>query len=186
MNRRIVRAIAILISAVFIAGLIFSAIYGVAYADSLQDQLNKANQKKNEAQTKLNKVNAERQKSLATLDAFEKEYIALQNNIDDINKKISETDKELKVEEEKLVEATEKANTKYEYFKERFRIVCEEGPVTYLELLFSAKNFCDFVDKIEIAKEITENDKIITLSTCTTPRTKRFLVQAVLIKTEDY
>lgn len=34
--------------------------------------------------------------------------------------------------------------------------------------------------------EITENDKIITLSTCTTPRTKRLLVQAVLIKTEDY
>ena len=161
MDRKIVRIIALTISIVFIAGLVFSAIYGVAYADSLQDQLNKANQKKTEAQTKLNKVNAEREKSLKTLDAFEKEYIALQNSINEINEKISETDKVLKVEEEKLADATEKAEKKYEYFKERFRIVCEEGPVTYLELLFSAKNFCDFVDKIEIAKEITESDKKI-------------------------
>jgi sortase B len=34
--------------------------------------------------------------------------------------------------------------------------------------------------------EITENDKIITLSTCTTPRTRRLLVQAVLIESEKY
>ena len=161
MDRKAVRIIALAISIVFIAGLIFSAVYGIAYADTLQDQLNKANQKKTEAQQQLNKVNAEREKSLATLDAFEKEYIALQNSINDINEKINEIDKDLKVEEEKLQDATERAEKKYEYFKERFRIVCEEGPVTYLELLFSAKNFCDFVDKIEIAKEITESDKKI-------------------------
>lgn len=34
--------------------------------------------------------------------------------------------------------------------------------------------------------KITEHDKIITLSTCTTPRTKRLLVQAVLIDIENY
>ena len=161
MDRKAVRIIALAVSIAFIAGLIFSAVYGIAYADTLQDQLNKANKKKTEAQQQLNKVNAEREKSLATLDAFEKEFIALQNSINDINEKINETDKELKVEEEKLQAATERAEKKYEYFKERFRIVCEEGPVTYLELLFSAKNFCDFVDKIEIAKEITESDKKI-------------------------
>lgn len=161
MDRKAVRIIALAVSIAFIAGLVFSAVYGIAYADTLQDQLNKANQKKTEAQEKLNKVNAEREKSLATLDAFEKEFIALQNSINDINEKINETDKELKAEEQKLQDATERAEKKYEYFKERFRIVCEEGPVTYLELLFSAKNFCDFVDKIEIAKEITESDKKI-------------------------
>lgn len=161
MDRKAVRIIAFVISAVFIAGLIFSAIYGIAYADTLQEQLNKANQKKTEAQTKLNTVNKEREKSLATLNEFEKEYIALQNSINELNEKISATDKELNAEEQKLAEATEKAERKYEYFKERFRIVCEEGPVTYLELLFSAENFCDFVDKIEIAKEITESDKKI-------------------------
>ena len=83
----------------------------------------------------------------------------MQNKVSDINAKIAETDKNLAAEEKKLAEATERANLQYENFKERFRTVCEEGPVTYLELLFSAKDFCDFVDKIEIAKEISENDK---------------------------
>ncbi len=34
--------------------------------------------------------------------------------------------------------------------------------------------------------ELTEHSKIITLSTCTTPRTKRLLVQAVLTDVENY
>ena len=161
MNRKTVKITAFIIAAAFIAGLVFSAVYGIAFADTLQEQLNKANLKKQEAQSNLNKVNKEREKSLATLDSIEKEYIALQNSINDLNTKISQTDKKLSEEETKLAEATERADSKYEYFKERFRIVCEEGPVTYLELLFSAENFCDFVDKIEIAKEITENDKKI-------------------------
>lgn len=161
MNKLAVKIIALVISIVLILGIAFSAIYGVVYADTLQQQLDKANQKKTEAQANLNKVNKEREKSLASLEAFEKEYIALQNSIDELNVKISEINQDLQVEEQKLQEATEKANIKYENFKERFRILCEEGPVTYLEILFTAQSFCDFVDKVEIAKEITENDKKI-------------------------
>lgn len=161
MNRKTVKIVACIIAFVFIVGLLFSAIYSVAYADTLQEQLNKADKKKQEAQTKLENVKKEREKSLASSEALEKELIALQNKVSDLNEVISETDKKLQVEEEKLSVATERANTQYESFKERFRVLCEEGPVTYLELLFSAKNFCDFVDKIEIATEISENDKAI-------------------------
>ena len=46
MSKKMVKIIAIVISAVFIIGLLFSAIYGIAYADTLQDQLKKADQKK--------------------------------------------------------------------------------------------------------------------------------------------
>ena len=160
-SKKTVKIVALIISIVFIAGLLFSAIYGVAFAETLQEQLDKANEKKLEAQENLDKVNKEREKSLETLEEFEKEYIALQNSIDEINTQIGETDKLLAEEEQKLAEATKKADAKYEYFKERFRIVCEEGPVSFLELIFSAENFADFVDKIEIAKEITESDKKI-------------------------
>lgn len=161
MNRKAVKIIAATISFVFVIGLLFSALYGIAYADTIQDQLKKADQKKQEAQTKLNKVEKEREKSLASQEALEKELITLQNKVNDINEVISETNSKLAVEETKLVEATERANIQYDNFKERFRVLCEQGPVTYLEMLFSAKNFCDFVDKVEIATEIFENDKAI-------------------------
>lgn len=161
LNRKVVKIIATIISVVFVVGLLFSALYGIAYADTIQDQLKKADQKKQEAQTKLNKVEKEREKSLASQEALERELIALQNKVNDINEVISETNSKLAVEETKLVEATERANIQYDNFKERFRVLCEQGPVTYLEMLFSAKNFCDFVDKVEIATEIFENDKAI-------------------------
>ncbi len=161
MNRKSVKIIATIISVIFVVGLLFSALYGIAYADTIQDQLKKADQKKQEAQTKLNKVEKEREKSLASQEALERELIALQNKVNDINEVISETNSKLAVEETKLVEATERANIQYDNFKERFRVLCEQGPVTYLEMLFSAKNFCDFVDKVEIAAEIFENDKAI-------------------------
>lgn len=159
MKRKTVKLIAIIVSAFIIFGLIFSALYGIAYADTLQEQLKKADAKKQEAQTKLDNVKKEREKSLASQEALEHELIELQNKVNKLNEEISETDKKLSAEEKKLNEATERADKQYESFKERFRILCEEGPVTYLELLFSAKNFCDFVDKIEIATEISENDK---------------------------
>ena len=54
MSKKMVKIVAIVISAVFIIGLLFSAIYGIAYADTLQDQLKKADQKKQQAQTKMN------------------------------------------------------------------------------------------------------------------------------------
>ena len=37
--------------------------------------------------------------------------------------------------------------------------MCEQGDVSYLEMLLSAKSFSDFVDKAEIMKEISEYDK---------------------------
>jgi murein DD-endopeptidase MepM/ murein hydrolase activator NlpD len=39
--------------------------------------------------------------------------------------------------------------------------MCEQGDVSYLEMLFSAKNFGDLVDKIEIIQEISQHDKNI-------------------------
>jgi len=161
LSRKTVKIISIIIAAALIIGMLFSALYGVAYADTLQEQLEKADKKKKDAQTKLNTVKKEREKSLASQENLEKELIALQNKVNDINAEIGETDKKLSVEEGKLNEATARANTQYESFKERFRVLCEEGPVTYLEILFSADNFCDFVDKIEIATEISQNDKAV-------------------------
>ena len=52
--------------------------------------------------------------------------------------------------------------------------VCSE----YLEKIFSVRQMNSFIDS---ELEIDENDKIITLSTCTSKKEERFLVQGVLI-----
>lgn len=159
MNKKTVRWISLIIAAVFIFGTVASVLLEFVYAETTQEKLNKAESEKKDAQKKLNETTAKKEKSLAERERLEKEASALQIEIEGINKKISETAKSLAAEEENLKLATEKANTKYEVFQERFRVMCEQGDVSYLEMLLSAKSFSDFVDKAEIMKEITQYDK---------------------------
>lgn len=42
---------------------------------------------------------------------------------------------------------------------ERFRIMCERGSLSYLDIVFSANSFADFIDRVVIAREIAEYDK---------------------------
>ena len=56
----------------------------------------------------------------------------------------------------------------------------EEVRSSYLDMIFSTRKMNANIDD---SVEVTENDKIITLSTCTSNDEERYLVQAVL--TED-
>lgn len=161
MSRKTVKWISIIIAAIFIFGTVSSIIFEVAYASSTQQKINAQQKKKDEAQKKINDANTKKAKTLAEKERLEKEAGELQSQIEALDKKIAETKSDLAQEEIKLTEATEKANAKYDVFQERFRIMCEQGDVSYLEMLLSAKSFSDFVDKAEIMKEISEYDKAV-------------------------
>lgn len=161
MNKKAVRWISLIIAAIFVFGALSSILFELAYAETTQQKINKAEQSKKDAEKKLDAANTKKAKTLAEKERLEKEAGQLQTQIEVLDKKIAETKTSLAVEQQKLDVATEKANEKYEVFKERFRIMCEQGDVSYLEMLLSAKSFSDFVDKAEIMKEISRYDKAI-------------------------
>ncbi len=161
MNRKTVRWISIIIAVIFILGTVSSIIFEMAYASSTQQKINQQQQKKNDAQKKITEANSKKAKTLAEKERLEKEAGELQVQIEALDKKIADTKASLAEEEVKLSEATEKANAKYDVFQQRFRVMCEQGDVSYLEMLLSAKSFSDFVDKTEIMKEISEYDKAV-------------------------
>ena len=41
----------------------------------------------------------------------------------------------------------------------RFRVMCEKGIGSYLDIVFSSESMSDFTDRIVIAKELAEYDK---------------------------
>ena len=157
MNRKAVKIISMLIAAALILGIVASI--APMFVSASQAEINRQQQKKNEAQEKLNSNQTKRAKTLAEMERLEKESGDIQAQINAIDKKIAETDKELSAQEAKLEVATKKAEEKYDLFKERFRVMCEQGDVSYIEMLLSAKSFSDFIDKAEIVKEISEHDK---------------------------
>lgn len=161
MNRKMVKWVSIIIAAIFIFGIVASLAIEFVYADTAQQKINSQQQKKNEAQEKLNSNKTKRAKTLAEMERLEKESGDIQAQINGIDAEIAETDKRLNEEQAKLDVATAKAEEKYDLFKERFRVMCEQGDVSYIEMLLSAKSFSDFVDKAEIVKEISEYDKEI-------------------------
>lgn len=161
MSRKTVRWISIVIAVIFILGTVSSIIFEMAYASSTQQKINQQQQKKNDAQKKITEANSKKAKTLAEKERLEKEAGELQTQIEALDKKIADTKASLAEEEVKLSEATEKANAKYDVFQQRFRVMCEQGDVSYLEMLLSAKSFSDFVDKTEIMKEISEYDKAV-------------------------
>ena len=161
MNRKTLRWISLAIAVVFLFGTVASILFEFAYAETTQQKINKAEQSKKDAQQKLNAANDKKVKTLAEKERLEKEAGELQTKIESLDKTIAETKESLAVEEQKLEVATEKANAKYDIFKERFRVMCEHGDVSYIEMLLSAESFSDFVDKAEIMKEISQYDKAI-------------------------
>ncbi len=161
MSRKMVKWVSIIIASVFVFGIVASLAIEFVYADTAQQKINSQQQKKNEAQEKLNSNKTKRAKTLAEMERLEKESGDIQAQINGIDAEIAETDKRLNEEQAKLDVATAKAEEKYDLFKERFRVMCEQGDVSYIEMLLSAKSFSDFVDKAEIVKEISEYDKEI-------------------------
>lgn len=162
MKRKTIRLIALIIVVALMLGVAATIVIEFAYANpTVQEQLDDAQRKKEEAEKKLDKTKQNKEKSFAEMERLEREAGELQAQIDGINAQIAETDSKLKEEEKKLEEATEKAQRQYDTFQERFRVMCEQGDVGYIELLLSSKSFTDFIDKSMVVKEIAEYDKAI-------------------------
>lgn len=159
MNKKLVRIISIIISVLMILGLVASVI--PIFVSASQAEIQKQQQKKNEAQQQLETTKTKRAKTLQNMEALEKEAGDIQAKINAVNAKIAETDKSLAEQQVKLDAATQRAEAQYDLFKSRFRVMCEQGDVSYIEMLLSAKTFGDFVDKVEIVKEISQYDKDI-------------------------
>ncbi len=159
MNKKTVRIVSVIIAVLMILGLMASVV--PVFVSASQAEINRQQQKKNEAQQQLETTKTKREKTLQAMESLEKEAGDIQAKINAVNSKIAETEKNLAEQQVKLDAATKKAEEQYELFKSRFRVMCEQGDVSYIEMLLSAKTFGDLVDKIEIVKEISQHDKAI-------------------------
>lgn len=161
MSRKTVRMVALGIVIALVLGIVAGIVLEVVYAETDQEKMQQAEKDKSNAKKNLEATNQKKEKSLKAMEALEKDVGAIQIKIDKLSGQIAETDKKLDAEEEKLKEAKEKAETQYGVFKERFRVMCEQGDVSFIELLLSADDFNTLIDKAEVMKEIAEYDKRI-------------------------
>ncbi len=160
MNKKIVRTIALLIAFALIASVLA---VGVSYvfAANEQAQIDASEKKVQEQQKKIKDINDKQALTAENIEALKKETVGIQSQIDAKNAELAETQAKLDATLAQLAQAKKESKEQYEAYKERFRIMCEDGTTSTLALIFSSESLMDLINNLEVAKEISNYDKKI-------------------------
>ncbi len=149
------------------AGLITAAmILGMAsfYSASAFDPEENAREQKKIAQEneEYKKQIEEAEKSIADKEKYSQE---LQDQISDLTKKIkksndriTELNNNIKENQKKIDEKLGAIDDRLNLLKDRLRTIYTAGDISTLEIVLQAKNFSDFIDKMELVKSISAYD----------------------------
>lgn len=137
-----------------------------AYAATTQEQLEQAEQEQAEVKGRLEETEQ-------NIDGMEQEKASLQSELARLNEELTQVsekledlekqidDKEAEIEETSadLEEAKETEKTQYANMKKRIQFMYEQKNSTYLEILFSANSFGEFINNSTYIEELSEYDQ---------------------------
>ena len=144
---------ALLVVAAFILSIIMPAALAVT-----QKQLDDADAKTKQAQKELQQAQDARKAALAQYNAIDKQISDTEDEIGRIETQIEQTKEDITLKQEEL-KAAEEELLKYEaVFMVRARAMYENSEIDYLEILFGADGFGDFLSKIEMISQLMDYD----------------------------
>lgn len=154
-----VSVIAILVALVFILTFIAS-VFPVGAA-SLSTQLENAKNQKRAAQQELSEIQNKKKTAESDKAKLDSEINGLNQQISAVSAELDRTAALLSQKETELALAQEECEKQFDSFKNRARIMYENGPSTYIEILFSSGSFSEFMSSIEIIKNLLDYDNRI-------------------------
>lgn len=131
---------------------------GVAYGDELEQQLIKTRQqlqqKQNEAgQARVIVKDYSQQVSLLNRSINDRTL-----QLEDLEKNLGRARENLRQTQTQLAEAEANLSSSTEMLNKRVCSMYKMGNVSYLEVLFEAQNFSDFVNRVELLKRVVQQD----------------------------
>lgn len=147
------KALVLVMALVALAGTL-----GAAYGDNLEEQLN-------ETREQLQQKRAEADQARGVVRDYSGQVAYLNKQISERNLQLKdlednlararENQRQIEVE---LQEATLKLDKSTELLNKRVRNMYEVGNVSYLEVLFEARDFSDFINRFELLKRVVQQD----------------------------
>lgn len=130
-------------------------------ATSVQQKLDDATRSKKENLAKLNEAKEQKKSVLADkavldgeIDVLESELAGIDSIIADADQRIAEKQAEIDAYEQDIA-----AND--EQFRQRLRAMDENNIGNYIDVLFKADSFSDFLARVETIREISEHDQAV-------------------------
>lgn len=129
---------------------------------SIDDLKNKQSSIDSSIQANKDKLKATEEKKIKTLDdlrAIKKEIQETKDSIKKLSGEIKEKAKDIEVIEKKITSMQKKLDKKIEDYNARLVEVYKEGDVKYLDVLFGAEDFNDFLTRYQYLQYINDSDQ---------------------------
>lgn len=133
-----------------------------AFADELEDLRNQqAELEEQEAgyQAILDQKNAEVSDQQARVDALVGKVQTINEEIKVCHKKIDSLSKQIEEKQSSIYAMNVEIEKNMNILKQRIKTIYIAGDVSSLEIILGAKDFTDFLDKVELVKSVSDHDK---------------------------
>lgn len=142
--------------------LLFTGV-GAQSVDDLKEDLDAIENKKQETQKQIDVTKASMQEVMNEIARLNGEIAGIEKTISALEVEVKEMEAHLVIIREELVKAEEERVNYKDVLDERIRVMYMFGDTSYLEVLFSATSFGDFVSKIDMVRTIMEYDRDVLL-----------------------
>jgi spore germination cell wall hydrolase CwlJ-like protein len=129
--------------------------------DKVHDEIEDLQQQKEEAQQKAESLSQEAGGLEGDLAVFNDKLAKITEELNVTEQQLESTHKSLEETGKALKEAQKEEKSQYEAMKKRIRFLYEMGGNGLLEVLLSAENFADFLNKAEYISSIQEYDRMM-------------------------
>lgn len=130
-------------------------------ADQLDEKKNELNDIQDEIKEEKNKLKEcknKEQELLAEINNLERSIAAITAELDRLSRQIRKTSEEIEATEAELKDAEARLMRREELLKRRIRAIYEMGEVSYLEVMFEAASFSDFITRFNDLQLIIDED----------------------------
>lgn len=160
-TKRSIKRIAAMVCAILVAiAFLTSVILPVALAVT-QQQLDDAEKKTQQAKTDMQKAEEKRLAAVAEYNALDEQINQTEQEINILETQIEQTKEDIIAKEEELKQAEIEYAEYQELFLKRARIMYENSAIDYIEILFGAEDFSDFLSKMEMISQLMKYDRDI-------------------------
>ena len=139
-----------------------------ALADELEDkqqELTNIQQQADDAQRKAERARLKERSVAEQLRVIQAELSEAQAEFDAINDQLLQTEGQIRSNTELSARLVKKMEAQTQTLHRRIRDIYKNGQVNYLDVLFGAKDFSDFVSRMDILKKILAYDNALLQAT---------------------
>ena len=132
-----------------------------AKTDEIKSKIEQSRTQQNQKEQEIQNMEEQQQDVMLEKQALDQQITEIQKNIDEIDSVIEESDQQIAAKNVELEEAEERLTAADDQLKQRVKSMYMNGNTSYLEILFGAESFSDFITRVNMLKFIVDNDNKI-------------------------